>query len=122
MCLLVYEAIGKYVHPTCYRQIIDTESADALSLEEQDLISQDQKHTSNVARIHYRKKSWRVVAENGNHCIKKLRGESGEQLDSSLKKLVSVLTGAEDSESDSDIFIPPSLQNIRSKSGLSSSK
>ena len=108
MCLLVYEAIGKYVHPTRYRQIIETESADVLYLEEQDLISQDQKHTSNVARIHYRKKRSRVVAEKGNHCIKKLRGESGEQLDSSLKKLVSVSAGAEGSESDSDIFITQS--------------
>eukprot|EP00795_Rhopilema_esculentum_P017891 gene17891-biopygen2671 len=108
MCLLVYEAIGKYVHPTRYRQIIETESADVLSLEEQELISQDQKHTSNVARIHYRKKRSRVVAEKGNHCIKKLRGETGEQLDSSLKKLVNVSMGAEDSESDSDIFITQS--------------
>ena len=66
---------------------------DVLSLEEQELISQDQKHTSNVARIHCRKKRSRVVAEKGNHCIKKLRGESGEQLDSSLKKLVSVSRG-----------------------------
>ena len=104
MCLLVYEAIGKYVHPTRYRQIIETESADVLSLEEQELISQDQKHTLNVARIHYRKKHSKVVAEKGNHCINKLKGESGEQLDSSLKKPVSVSTGAEDSESDSDIF------------------
>ena len=85
MCLLVYEAIGRYVHPTRYRQIIETESADVLSLEEQELISQDQKYTLNVARIHYRKKRSRVVAEKGNHCIKKLRGESEEQLDSSLK-------------------------------------
>ena len=108
MCLLVYEAIGKYVHPTRYRQIIETESTDVLSLEEQELISRDQKHTSNVARIHYRKKRLRVVAEKGNHCIKKLRGESGEQLDSSLEKLVSVSTGAEESESDSDIFVTQS--------------
>ena len=86
MCLLVYEAIGKYVHPTRYQQIIEQLlNADVLSLEEKELISQDQKHTSNVARIHYRKKRSRVVAEKGNHCIKKLRGESGKQLGSSLK-------------------------------------
>ena len=86
MCLLVYEAIGKYVHPTRYQQIIEQLlNADVLSLEEKELISQDQKHTSNVARIHYRRKRSRVVAEKGNHCIKKLRGESGKQLGSSLK-------------------------------------
>ena len=78
MCLLVYEAIGKYVHPTRYRQIIERESADVLSLKEQELIAQDQKHTSNFARIHYRKKRSRAVAKKGTHCIKTLRGESRE--------------------------------------------
>ena len=34
MCKLVYQAIGKYIHPTIYRQIIETESAKRLSLED----------------------------------------------------------------------------------------
>ena len=48
MCKLVYQAIGKYIHPTRYREIIETERAKKLSLE-------DQKHSSQVARIYYQK-------------------------------------------------------------------
>ena len=35
MCKLVYQAIGKYIHPTRYRQIVETESAKKLCLEDQ---------------------------------------------------------------------------------------
>ena len=107
MSILVYMAIGKHIHPTRYRQIIETESAASLSLEDQDLISQDQKHTSNVARIHYRKKRSRDVAEKGDVCVKKLRGESGKRLDVSLGAFVDASREKEDSDSDSDstIFI-----------------
>ena len=45
MCKLVYQAIGKYIHPSRYRQIIETESAKMLSLEDQNNCSLDQKHT-----------------------------------------------------------------------------
>ena len=34
MCKLVYQETGKYIHPTRYRQIIETESAKKLSLED----------------------------------------------------------------------------------------
>ena len=34
MCKLVYQAIGKYIHPTRYRQIVETESAKKLCLED----------------------------------------------------------------------------------------
>ena len=52
---LVFEAIGKYINPTRYRQIIETESCSYLHSEEQEWISEDQKHSSNVARISYKK-------------------------------------------------------------------
>ena len=39
MCKLVYQAIGKYIPPTRYRQIIETESAKKLSLEDKKKIS-----------------------------------------------------------------------------------
>ena len=42
MSRLVYEAIEKHIHPTRYRQIVETESAARLSLGEQDIISRDQ--------------------------------------------------------------------------------
>ena len=38
MCKLVYQAIGKNIHPTRYRQIIETESAKKLSLEDQKIL------------------------------------------------------------------------------------
>ena len=50
---VVFLAIGKYINPTRYRQIIETESAEKLTLGEQTCLSEDRRHTSNVAKIHY---------------------------------------------------------------------
>ena len=69
--VLVFEAIGKYIHPTRYRQIIETQSAEFLLPKEQKWISEDQKHSSNVARVHYQKKRSR-----GRKCMEKLVVES----------------------------------------------
>ena len=65
MCKLVYQAIGKYIHPTRYRQIVETESAKKLCLEDQEYICLDQKHSSQVARIYYQKNTSRSVAVDG---------------------------------------------------------
>ena len=73
---LVFQAIGKYINPTRYRQIIETESAEKLSLEEQATISQDQKHTSNVAKIHYQKIKSQKVAKDSKELIEKLKGNT----------------------------------------------
>lgn len=70
---LVYQAIGKYIHPTRYRQIVETESAERLTMEEQSHISEDQKHTSNVAKVHYKKVHSRFIAEKGKQAMDKLR-------------------------------------------------
>ena len=43
MTMLVYQAIKKHINPTCYRQIVKTECSDKLTLEEQEIISEDQK-------------------------------------------------------------------------------
>ena len=56
MSKLVFDAIGKYINPTRYRQIIETESSETLEVHEQEWVSEDQKHSSNVARLHYWKK------------------------------------------------------------------
>ena len=69
---MVYQASGKYVNPTRYRQIIETASSEFLSPQEQDAISLDQKHTSNVAKVHYQKKRSRRVAEKAMDCMEKL--------------------------------------------------
>lgn len=73
---LVFQAIGKYIHPTRYRQIIETESAKKLTMEEQNALSEDQKHTSLVAKVHYQKLQSRHVAEKGRDAMDKLRDNS----------------------------------------------
>ena len=71
----VFEAIGKHIHPTRYRQIIETESASRLDVNEQQAITEDQKHSSRVAKLHYQKRRSREVATRGHACMQKLRGE-----------------------------------------------
>ena len=73
---LVFQAIGKYIHPTRYRQIIETESAEKLTVDDQNAPSEDQKHTSFVAKVHYKKLQSRLVAEKGKEAMDKLRDES----------------------------------------------
>ena len=42
---LVFDAIGKYSHPTCYRQIIETQRLNHVTSKEQRILSEDQKHS-----------------------------------------------------------------------------
>ena len=74
--VLVFEAIGKCIHPTRYRQIIETQSAEFRLPKEQKWISEDQKHSSNVARVHYEKKRSREVAMKARQRMEKLVVES----------------------------------------------
>ena len=76
MTMLVHQAIGKYINPTRYRQIIETESCEHLTIEEQHYISEDQKHSSNVAKIHYKKNHSRKMAFEGKKCMEKLTSQS----------------------------------------------
>lgn len=87
LSVLVFQAIGKYIHPTRYRQIIETESATTLNVEEQQVVSEDQKHSSNVARVHYQKLRSREVAMRGRRCMEKLRGKEGKAMDSCVEQL-----------------------------------
>ena len=70
---IVFQAIGKYINPTRYRQIIETESAEKLDSEDQMALSEDQKHTSQVAKVHYQKVTSRIKEQKGNDCMDKLR-------------------------------------------------
>ena len=82
MCKLVYSAIGKYIHHTRYRQIVETESASMLGLEDQkNIVSRDQKHSSQVARIYYQKHNLRRVAVEGRLSREKLATESRSNTD-----------------------------------------
>ena len=62
MSRLVFDAIGKYIHPTRYRQIVETQSLNQLTSKEQRMLSEDQKHSSAVAKVHYQKQRSREVA------------------------------------------------------------
>ena len=79
---VVFLAIGKYINPTRYRQIIETESAQKLTLDEQTCLSEDQKHTSNVAKIHYQKLRSENIAMKARSCLEKLQDsrKSSEKL------------------------------------------
>ena len=86
---LVFQAIGKYINPTRYRQIIETESAEKLTLDEQHTLSQDQKHTSFVAQVHYQKLQSRDVATKGKEMMKKLTDETPSR--EALEKITETL-------------------------------
>ena len=79
---VAFLTIGKYINPTQYRQIIETESAEKLTLDEQICLSEDQKHTSNVAKIHYQKRRLENIAMKAKSCLEKLKDLSkpSEQL------------------------------------------
>ena len=79
MSRLVFDAIGKYIHPTRYHQIVDW--LNELTSEEQRILSEDQKHSSAVAKVHYQKQRSREVASKGHECQQKLQGAKGSEVD-----------------------------------------
>ena len=81
MSKMVFEATGKFIHPTRYRQIVETTSHQQLNSNEQESITEDQKHSSVVAKVHYQKRRSRDVATKAHECLKKLHGEKGSQLE-----------------------------------------
>ena len=81
MSKLVFDAIGKYIHPTRYHQIVETQSLNQLTSEEQRFLSEDQKHSSAVAKVHYQKQRSREVALKGHECLQKLQGTKGSEVD-----------------------------------------
>ena len=85
---LVYDAIGKYIHPTRYRQIVETETSAILDLDEQQWVSEDQKHSSKIAKTHYQKKRSRDIALKGQSCLKKLCDAEGEHIEKSIQTIL----------------------------------
>ena len=78
---LVFDAIGKYIHPTRYRQIVETQSLRARNNKEHQVLSEDKKHSSVAAKEHYQK--WRLheVAVKAQECLRKLQGTKGSEVD-----------------------------------------
>ena len=85
MSKLVFDAIKTYIHPTRYRQIVETESVNQLTSEEQRILSEDQKHSSAVAKVHYQKRRSREVAVKAHECLQKLQGSKGSEVDEDVQ-------------------------------------
>ena len=85
MSKLVFDATGKYIHPTRYRQIVETESLNQLTSEEQRILSEDQKHSSAVAKFHYQKRRSREVAVKAHEYLQKLRGSKSSEVDEGVQ-------------------------------------
>ena len=81
MSKLVFDAIGKYIHPTCYCQIVERQSLHALDDKEHQVLSEDQKHSSIVAKVHHQKRRSREVAVKAHECLQKLQGTKGSEVD-----------------------------------------
>ena len=81
MSKLVFDAIGKYIHPTRYRQIVETQSLNLHSSKGRRILSEDQKHSSAVAKVHYQKQRSREVAVKAHECLQKLQGVKGSEVD-----------------------------------------
>ena len=81
----------KYIHPTRYRQIVETTSAERLTREEQEIISEDQKHSSTVAKIHYKKKQSRTIALQGKQCMDKMIGKARNDSNDSISGILNEL-------------------------------
>ena len=81
MSKLVFDAIGKYIHPTRYRQIVETQSLHALDDKEHQVLSEDGKHSSIVAKVHHQKRRSREVPVKAQQFLQKLQGTKGSELD-----------------------------------------
>ena len=98
MSKLVFDAIGKYIHPTRYRQIVETQSLDKLTSKEQRILSEDQKHSSAVAKVHYQKQRLREVAVKAHECLQKLQGAKGSEVDNEVNTRFSGSTSVKTEE------------------------
>ena len=73
---VIFLAIGKYINPTRYKQIIEAESAEKPTVDEQTCLSENQKHTPNVAKIHYQKLRSENIAMKAKSCLEKPQDSS----------------------------------------------
>ena len=80
-----YDAIGKYINPTRYRQIVETESLNQLTSEEPRILSEDQKHSSAVAKVQYNKRRSLEVIVKAHACLQKLQGSKSSEVDEGVQ-------------------------------------
>ncbi|KAK3754724.1 hypothetical protein QZH41_007047 [Actinostola sp. cb2023] len=126
MSKMVFDATGKFIHPTRYRQIVETASHEQLTSSEQEMITEDQKHSSVVAKVHYQKRRSRDVATKAHACLKKLQGEKGSQLDGDVCSRLSDSTNTspekdlqsndrKDSNESDEKLDPPCASNVTNR-------
>jgi len=89
MSKLVFYATGKYIHPTRYREIVETASSRQLSSRAQSTISEDQKHSSVVARVHYQKQRSREAASKAHEHLERLHGKKGSEIEIDVRSRLS---------------------------------
>ena len=112
MSKLVFDAIGKYVHPTRYRQIVETASSKKLSSNAQGTISEDQKHSSVVARVHYQKQRSREIATKAHEYLETLYGEKGSALEMDVRSRLSDKSASSPEQEEIDDGSVPEEHNI----------
>ena len=117
MSKLVFDAIGKYIHPTRYRQIVETQSINLLTSKEQRILSEDQKHSSAVARVHYQKQRSREVAVKAHECLQKLHGEKGSEVDKEVHTRFSDATSTDSApvETEEPKSAPPKTDSFETR-------
>jgi len=93
MSKLVFDAIGKHIHPTRYRQI-EAQSLNQLAGKEQRILLEDQKHRSAVAKVHYQKQRSHEVAAMDHECLQKLQGTKGSEMDNEVHTRIGCSTSS----------------------------
>ena len=107
---MVYLATVKFLHPTCLRQIVETESSTHLSAEQQAFVSEDQKHTSTVAEMKYKKLRSREVAAKAKEAFATTGKTSTLSLSptrNSVSEHNSMATNIKTEEADATTRLPP---------------
>ena len=112
MSKLVFDAIAKYVHPTRYRQIVETASSKKLSSNAQGTIFEDQKHSSVVARVHYQKQRSREIATKAHEYLETLYGEKGSALEMDVRSRLSDKSASSPEQEEIDDGSVPEEHNI----------
>ncbi|CAH3146189.1 unnamed protein product, partial [Porites lobata] len=78
-----------YVHAARCHQIVETASSRTISSNAQGAISEDQKHSSVVARVHHQKRRSREVASKAHAFLERLQGERGSELEMDVRSRLS---------------------------------
>ena len=77
---LVFDAISKYIYPTRYRQIVETQSLNQLTSSEQKILSEDQKQFCH-GKNSLSNAATGKVAVKGRGCLQKLQGSKSSEVD-----------------------------------------